>query len=289
LKSTKPIDILIATRERPIGLAIALTALLSQKRHDFDIHISDQSEAYDYVDSAEVRSLKRMFEVRGQNVHTYLHLPRRGIAEHRQFLLEQATAPYVLFLDDDVVLEPWVLGKLMKVIRQERCAFVGAFPAGLSFIEDIRPNQQIIEYWQEPVQPEVVEPDGTGWNRNVLHRAANIYHVAQSLPPGESRLYKVAWVAQCILYDRAKLLSVGGFSFWPQLPVYHSGEEVLVQLLLMRKYGGCAIIPSGTYALELPSTILNERGTVDDHALLLLPEMLHKLEQAQIIDGNLRA
>ncbi|MGQ9675629.1 MAG: hypothetical protein ACUVX1_08185 [Chloroflexota bacterium] len=48
---------------------------------------------------------------------------------------------------------------------------------------------------------------------------------------------------------------------------------MLVQLLLMQKFGGCAIIPSGTYALELPSTILNERGTVDGHAPTLLPEM----------------
>lgn len=87
-------------------------------------------------------------------------------------------------------------------------------------------------------------------------------------------------MACCVLYDRAKLLAVGGFSFWIRLPRYHSGEEVLVQNLLMRRYGGCAIIPSGTYHSEVPSTVLNAAGKVDGHALELLPEMV-----AKFIDG----
>src|SRR5260221_8767647 len=82
-----------------------------------------------------------------------------------------------------------------------------------------------------------------------LHGAANLYHLSRSLPAGEFRLYKVAWIASCILYDRAKLLEVGGFSFWPRLPRYHSGEEVLVQNLLMRSWGGCA---SANFARALP-------------------------------------
>jgi hypothetical protein len=78
------------------------------------------------------------------------------------------------------------------------------------------------------------------------------------------------------MYDRVKLLEVGGFSFWPRLPRYHSGEEVLVQNLLMRRCGGCAILPSGTYYSQVPSTVLNEAGTVDGHALDLLAEMIEQ-------------
>ena len=101
----------------------------------------------------------------------------------------------------------------------------------------------------------------------------------------------MAWVASCILYDREKLLQVGGFSFWPRLPRYHSGEEVLVQNLLQRRWGGCAIVPAGTYYSELPSTVLNERGTVDGHALSLLPEMIARygLEQAGPVRAEDRA
>ena len=68
-------------------------------------------------------------------------------------------------------------------------------------------------------------------------------------------------------------IGVGGFSFWPKLPRYHSGEEVLVQNLLMRTYGGAAMMPSGTYHAEEPSTVLNDAGGVDGHALELLDEM----------------
>jgi hypothetical protein len=141
---------------------------------------------------------------------------------------------------------------------------------------DVRPHQQIVEYWEGPVQPEAIDPTTPQWERWQLHRAANLYHVSRSLPPGEFRLYKVAWIASCILYHRAKLLEVGGSSFWSRLPRYHSGEEVLVQNLLMRLWGGCAIMPTGTYYSQVPTTVLNEAGTVDGHALDLLAEMIER-------------
>ncbi|MGQ9675628.1 MAG: glycosyltransferase family 2 protein [Chloroflexota bacterium] len=170
----KTVDVLIATRERPLGLVATLTPLLDQTYRDFDVCVSDQSETQDYVDSREVKSLGRMLALRATELRVFRHLPRQGIAEHRHFLLSQASAPFVLFLDDDVVLEPWVIERLLETIRQEGCAFVGAFPAGLSFLHDIRPLQQVIEFWDGPVTPEVVEPDGHGWERNVLHRTASI-------------------------------------------------------------------------------------------------------------------
>ena len=42
----------------------------------------------------------------------------------------------------------------------------------------------------------------------------------------------------------------------------------------MRRWGGCGILPSGTYYAQTPTTVLNERGMVDGHALDLLPEMV---------------
>ncbi|HEX5418724.1 MAG TPA: glycosyl transferase, partial [Gammaproteobacteria bacterium] len=174
----------------------------------------------------------------------------------------------------DVFMEAWVTRRLLEVLRAQRCGFVGAFPAGLSFRGDVRPEQQLIEYWEGPVEPESIDPSSLEWRRAALHRAANQWHVSRALPPGERRLYKVAWVASCVLYDREKLLEVGGFGFWRRLPRYHSGEDVLVQNLLMRRWGGCAILPSGTYHAEVPSTVLNERGTVDGHALALLDQLL---------------
>ncbi len=274
------VDILLPTCDRLQSLIMVLSGLASQGFTDYRLILSDQSRS-PVREEAVIQTLLRVIETRGGAWEYHYRRPSKGIAEQRDFLLAASSNPAVLYLDDDVLMEPWVLGTLLDTLRKESCAFVGAFPTGLSYRDDVRPDQQAIEYWEGPVQPEIVEPDTPEWDRWQLHRAANLYHVSRSLPPGEIRRYKVAWIAACILYDRQKLLSIGGFSFWQRLPRYHSGEEVLVQNLLMRRYGGCAIVPSGTYFSELPSTVLNEQGGVDGHALDLLDEMIHQYAENQ--------
>ena len=91
--------------------------------------------------------------------------------------------------------------------------------------------------------PEAIEPDSPEWNRHHLHSAANLFHVQHrlGLSSGSTRCYKVAWVGGCVLFDTAMLRAAGGFDFWPQLPPEHAGEDVLAQLRVMSRYGGCAI------------------------------------------------
>ena len=267
----EPVAVLIPTFNRLSSLVMTLSGLAAQRHRALQVVVADQSERPSDEDEA-VQALCRIIRARGGSVRWH-HRPQiNGIAEQRDFLLRQAKNASVLFLDDDVLLEPWVVGCLLETLQREACGFVGAFPVGLCYIDDVRPEQQRIEYWEGPVQPERVEPETEAWQRFHLHRATNLYHVSQRLPPGEVRCYKVAWVGACALYDREKLLEVGGYSFWRRLPRYHSGEEVLVQNLLLRRWGGCAIIPSGAYHAEVPTTVLNDEGTVDGHALDLLPE-----------------
>lgn len=267
------VDVLVATYNRPESLIMTLAGLASQTQTDLRVIVADQSDKT-VGDHETILTLRRVIEARGGCIEWHTRPQIHGIAEQRNFLLEHACADGVLYLDDDVLMEPWVVGRLLEVLRAEGCGFVGAFPAGLSHRDDERPEQQIVERWKGGVRPETIEPDSPAWERWQLHRAANAYHAARRLAPGECLRYKVAWIASCILYDRAKLLAVGGFAFWSRLPRYHSGEEVLVQNLLMRRWGGCGILPSGTYYAQTPTTVLNERGTVDGHALDLLPEMV---------------
>lgn len=277
------IDILLPTCDRVESLIMTLSGVAAQTLTDLHIILADQSQE-PVQKTAVVQTLLRLIESRGGSYEYHHRLPSQGIAEQRDFLLKQATADAVLYLDDDVFMEPWVCDRLLQTLNQEHCGFVGAFPTGLSFRQDVRPDQQVVEFWEGAVCPEVVNPGSREWERWQLHRAANLYHVSQTLPRGEFRRYKVAWIASCILYDRAKLLEVGGFSFWSRLPRYHSGEEVLVQNLLMRRWGGCAIMPSGTYHAEVPSTVLNPVGTVDGHALDLLPEMVeHYAPETRVV------
>jgi glycosyltransferase involved in cell wall biosynthesis len=251
------IDILIPTFNRPEALAVTLTSLVGQTYCGFRLVISDQTDGWDIAESGEVKAVLRVLRSHGNPVEVHKHLPRRGMAEQRQFLLDQVEADYALFLDDDLILEPFVVKQMLTAIQEERCGFVGSAVIGLSFIDDVRPHEQRIEFWESPVQPEEIVPGSRSWQRYMLHNAANLYHVQQrlKLTPERTRKYRVAWVGGCVMYDAVKLRQAGGFNFWRDLPMRHSGEDVLAQLGVMRAFGGCGLIPSGVYHQELPTTV----------------------------------
>lgn len=255
------LDVLIPTCDRPAALAVTLTSLCAQSRPapggvPFRVVVSDQGDA-PIAGSGELRGVLRVLQAHGHAVELHRHLPRRGIAEHRHYLLAQCRAEHALFLDDDLLLEPWVVAQMTEALTREGCGFVGSAVHGLSSIGDVRPHQQGVELWPGRVEPELVEHGGPAWRRHELHNAANLWHVQRSLglTPERTRRYKVAWVGGCVLYDVAKLRAVGGFEFWTELPREHCGEDVLAQLRVMARFGGCGLMPSGVYHLELPTTI----------------------------------
>ena len=81
-----------------------------------------------------VRALRH----RGHPVLLTRRLPRRGLAEHRAYLLAASAARYVLCLDDDVWLEPGTLRRLVTAIEELGCGFVGNAVHGLSYADDVR-------------------------------------------------------------------------------------------------------------------------------------------------------
>ena len=248
-------DVLIPTCDRPGALAVTLTGLLSQDMV-LRIVVSDQGDR-DARAVPEVMAVSRVLEAQGHTVVWLRHLPRRGLAEQRAFLLSQAEAPQALFLDDDVILTPHALAPLRATLKAERCGFVGYGLIGLSFRDDERPHEQELTCWEGPVQPERVTPDSPAWLRHRLHNAANLYHVGKKVS-GHKR-YRVAWIGGCVLYDVGALRAVGGFSFWRDLPEHHCGEDVLAQLRVMARFGGCGLLPSCAYHQELPTTVRDRR------------------------------
>jgi glycosyltransferase involved in cell wall biosynthesis len=276
------VDVLIPTCGRKTGLAVTLTSLLGQTFTDFDVIVSDQSsDGAAYLECIEIQTVVRALRWHGHRVELHRHLPRLGLAEQRQFLLEQSKASYVHFLDDDVILDPPVMQRMFDVIRQEGCGFVGAAAAGLQFLDDVRPHQQLIEPWDGSVRPEPFSPKSLPWDRHLINNAANPLHLERNLvQDGGVLRYKVAWVGGAnVLYDRAKLLSVGGFGFWDRLPPSHAGEEAVVQFLLIRFYGGCGILPCGTYHLGLPTEVPDRTRNATE----LFGELLQELETAGTI------
>ena len=172
-------------------------------------------------------------------------------------------------MDNDVVLESDVIQRMYDALITEKVGFCGMALIGLSYLNDIRPHQQDIEFWTEKVVPEHIRPGSKEWNRFPLHNAANILHVAKkfNLTAENQRKYKIAWVGGCILYDKQKLVETGGFNFWEQLPEEHCGEDVLAQLKLMEEFGGFGLLPSGAYHLELPTTIENRLINAPEYLL----------------------
>src|SRR5690606_5729113 len=149
LMRAQSLDILIPTIERLESLIATLPSGAMQAVESPRIVVADQSGRA-AASSPVVRTLHRIIEARGGDVEWHYRPPSKGIAEQRDFLLAQAKAPAVLFLDDDVVMEPWVARRLLDVLREQGCGFVGAFPSGLSFRDDVRPEQQHVELWEGP-------------------------------------------------------------------------------------------------------------------------------------------
>jgi glycosyltransferase involved in cell wall biosynthesis len=252
------VDVLMPCYGRPADLAVALAGLAAQDGPDFRVVLSDQSEDGPVWEHTTVAAMVRVLRCQGRPVLLERHLPRLGLAEQRDFLLSLAAAPLVLYLDSDVWLEPDMLRRLAEAVRQAGCGFVGAAVQGLSYLADERPDEQrTFELWDGPVQPERVRRDTPGFARWPLHNAANLTHIARDLdvPAGSWRLYKVAWVGGCVMYDRQALLEAGGFGFWRRLPPQHAGEDMAAQLQVMERRGGAGMIPSGAVHLESPTTI----------------------------------
>ncbi|MEU7931407.1 glycosyltransferase family A protein [Micromonospora echinofusca] len=258
-RAPRLLDVLIPTRNRPAELAVTLSGLAAQEGvPDFGVVVSDQSDGDAAYRHPAAATMVRVLRHRGHPVLLTRRLPRRGLAEHRAYLLAASAARYVLCLDDDVWLEPGALRRLVTAIDELGCGFVGNAVHGLSYADDVRPEtHRHYEEWSGRPVPERIRPGTPQWERASIHSAANLLHVTRrlGLPPGARRAYKVSWIGGCVLYDRAKLLDSGGFDFWRRVHEKHQGEDVAAQLAVLARFGGAGVLPSGAYHLESPTTV----------------------------------
>ncbi|MEV5690230.1 glycosyltransferase [Micromonospora globbae] len=258
-RADRLVDVLIPTRNRPAELAVTLSGLAAQEGvPGFGVVVSDQSDGEPAFAHPAAATMVRALRHRGHPVLLTRRLPRRGLAEHRAYLLATSAARYVLCLDDDIWLEPGALHRLVTALTELGCGFVGNAVHGLSYVDDVRPETHVhYEEWQGRPVPERVRPGTPEWDRAQIHPAANLLHVTQklALPPGAWRAYKVSWIGGCVLYDREKLVDSGGFDFWRRVQEKHQGEDVAAQLAVLERHGGAGVLPSGAYHLESPTTV----------------------------------
>lgn len=261
VRDPRDIEVLVPCFGRTPELAVTLSGLAAQSNTDFDVVLSDQTDRA-VAEDAVVASMIRLLRAQGRQVTILRNLPRRGMAQQRQFLLEHSSAPRVLYLDSDVWLEPGTVKALGEALATSGAGFVGSAVQGLSWLQDRRPHEWgPLEFWEGQVRPEPAPRSGVAHERWSLHNAANPTHLAAQLgrpEAGEGKtraLYRVAWVGGCVMFDRDSLVAVGGFSFWTELPAAHAGEDVLAQWRVMERDGGAAMLPSGAVHLETPTTV----------------------------------
>jgi hypothetical protein len=94
----------------------------------------------------------RILRLLGHPVLLEQHLPRRGLAEHRAFPLDRSAARYVLFLDDDVWLQPHVVAALSEPmrIRVDSPIFADPWDPSPTHAPDLQPLQRM--YLPEPAR-----------------------------------------------------------------------------------------------------------------------------------------
>lgn len=255
------LDVVIPTGSRAGALAVTLTGLFSSDVCA-RLVIADQTPGSSCAGVPEVAAVLRLLRLRGWQVEVHHRTEeRRGIAEQRQFLLDRVQAGHVLVLDDDVLLERWVLSRLLEAAGVLGCGVVGMAHAGPSYLGEVRPEEQAaFELWDTPVVPERIRKGDPAWERWRLHNAANVHHLADLVPPGALAergwvAYKIVWVAGCVLFRTESLRAVGGYGFWSDLPPALRGEDVVAQLLVLERDGGAGLLPSGAWHLELPTTL----------------------------------
>jgi GT2 family glycosyltransferase len=268
------VDVLIPTFDREAALAVTLTGILGQQEQPARIIVGDQTAAGTALHSPLVAGVARVLSARGVPVEIRQHPSGAGVAENRQFLLEAATAPYVLFLDDDIVLEPESMPRLLSAMTRLRTGLVGMAMTGLSFLEDRRPHEwstfEPLAEGERP-RPERIRKGEPAWERWRLHNAANPTHLADRLALARTSpswvAYRIAWAAGCVLFEREALLETGGFSFWPEIGPRGYGEDVVAQLRVIERRGGVGLLPTGAHHLELPTSV--GRREVDAYEVVL--------------------
>ena len=254
-------DVLVPSAGRPGALAVTLTGLLAQQL-PLRVVISDQTSEGPAYEQEEIVAVLRVLRLHGAPAELHFRPERLGIAEQRAFLLSRARTPYALFLDDDVLLGPGALARMLTALRELDCGLVGMAPQGLSYAADIRPDELAdFEPWTGPVLPERIRKGSPGWERWRLHNAANLVHLARAVEVPERGWvpYRIAWVGGCVLYRTEALRACGGYDFWPELPAGQRGEDVVAQLRVMERYGAAGLLPSAAYHLEVPTTMTDRQ------------------------------
>lgn len=119
----KRIAVCIPTRQdqnEPGTLSYPLISLAFQSYHDFTIYIRDEGQRDAYADR-QFRLVLNLLAMKGIDVRYWRTMERKGAGFARRSLFEsvQHNEPYILWLDDDMLIEPDAVSRLIEVIESD--------------------------------------------------------------------------------------------------------------------------------------------------------------------------
>ena len=110
----------VCTKDRPTELALLLQSLRTQTIQNFNILILDDGSETPLVNYYFINYLINRLKFEGHNVKMIRNQISVGVSKARQQLvdysLEHGKEEYFVRVDDDVILEPNYLEKLLKIL-----------------------------------------------------------------------------------------------------------------------------------------------------------------------------
>ena len=158
------VDIMISTKDRPTEIALLLQSLRTQTYKDFNIFIMDDRSGVPILNHHFLNVIIGQIKQDGHNVVVWRNDIPYGVTRLRQIIvdriLEFSDGEAILRLDDDNLLEPEYIERLVNCIKKGWDIASGVVPlCGYSnfkrstkaikpFISDVRLNNEgIIEYF----------------------------------------------------------------------------------------------------------------------------------------------
>jgi len=116
------IDIMVVSIDRPTEIALLLQSLRTQTHKEWDLYIMDDRSGVPYPNHHFIISLINRIKLEGHHVTVWRNDIRYGVTKLRQKvvdkIMEEGKGEAILRLDDDNILEPDYIERLVNVLNQ---------------------------------------------------------------------------------------------------------------------------------------------------------------------------
>ncbi len=190
----------IPTLDRPEQLACLLTSLMDQTYNNFDTIIVSQSmlKNSSLMNNLVVAKLYNVLKNRSDDFTRHIIIDKEpiGAAAAHNIVLYMSRTPYILRVDDDIILEPTFVEELLSTIEANQ--IIGA--VGGIYLD---PDQSDNQYYDAKLKDKIINEgmtirDDTGKCQMLRHR-------------DESVMMRVTDLYSTFVYRKDAMIQAGGF------------------------------------------------------------------------------